>query len=400
MLPLPTVSIRNSRSTAVALVTFAAFADLVAYAVAIPVLPDLSRRLGASPTVIGLLFGSFGVTLLTVSIPSGALSDRIGRRAPLVGGLILLAVATLFFAFATTLPWLFAARLAQGAADAITWAVGFALIADLYGPNERGRMTGIVMSGTSLAIIIGPSIGGWLYEIGGIRLPFLMVAAMAALGAIGFIWIDLPDTQAEREIVPLRTVIRTPEIAACTIIVIAASSTISMVEPVLALHLSTFGIGPGRVGTLFAIGAVFSTFLHPAFGRLADRWGARRVTLSGLFALACAIVLLGHTWSFGSAVVCFIIGASSGALVITPSLSYMGEATSNAGIQSFGVAYGIYNMAWGAGLLAGPAIGGFLYERMGFGPLSFAWAPALITIAVLVGRVKSIRVTGPLQQLN
>src|SRR5204862_4891979 len=82
-----TLTVRSHRSIAVALVTFATFTDIVAYAIAIPVLPALSRKLGASPTMIGLLFASFGVTLLTVSIPMGAISDRVGRKAPIVGGL-------------------------------------------------------------------------------------------------------------------------------------------------------------------------------------------------------------------------------------------------------------------------------------------------------------------------
>src|SRR6476660_8691630 len=119
-----TTSLRRSRYVAVALVTFATFTDIVAYSIAVPVLPDLSRKLGASPTTIGLLFASFGVTLLSVSIPMGAASDRIGRKGPLVAGLAGLAAATLLFAFANSLPGLFAARLAHGAADAVAWGVG------------------------------------------------------------------------------------------------------------------------------------------------------------------------------------------------------------------------------------------------------------------------------------
>src|SRR5436853_6954283 len=111
--------LRSSRAAAVALVTFATFTDIVAYSIAVPVLPDLSRRLGASPTMIGFLFASFGVALLTFSMPMGAMSDRVGRKAPLVWGMAALASATLLFAFADTLPWLFAARLVQGAADAL-----------------------------------------------------------------------------------------------------------------------------------------------------------------------------------------------------------------------------------------------------------------------------------------
>ena len=74
------------------------FIDIVAYSIAVPVLPDLSRRLGATPTMIGLLFGSFGVTLLAVSVPMGAVSDRVGRRLPLVAGMLALAAAGALFA--------------------------------------------------------------------------------------------------------------------------------------------------------------------------------------------------------------------------------------------------------------------------------------------------------------
>src|SRR6266853_5992889 len=193
------MSLRESRAAAVALVTAACFTDIVAYSIAVPVLPDLSTRLGASPTIIGLLFGSFGVTMLLVSMPMGAVSDRIGRKGPMLAGLVALAASTLLFAYALALPALFAARLVQGAGDAITWVVGFALVAELYAPDERGRVTGIILGGTSVAYMIGPSIGGWLYELGGIRMPFLVVTGMAAVTFAGFLWLRLPDHRAARE---------------------------------------------------------------------------------------------------------------------------------------------------------------------------------------------------------
>src|SRR3954470_20943663 len=189
---------RESRAAVVALITIACFTDIVALAVAVPVLPDLGRRIGASPAMIGLLFGSFGATMLLVSMPMGAVSDRVGRRTPMLIGLSALAVSTLLFAYADRLPSLFAARLVQGAADATTWVVGFALVADLYAPEERGRVTGIILGGTSVAYMIGPSIGGWLYEIGGIRMPFVFVTGMAALTTAGFAWLRLPEHRATR----------------------------------------------------------------------------------------------------------------------------------------------------------------------------------------------------------
>ena len=87
-----------------ACITTATFTDLVAYSVSVPVLPDLATRFNASPTMVGLLFASFGVTLLILSIPMGAISDRIGRKGPMIVGLALLAISTLAFAYAQSLP--------------------------------------------------------------------------------------------------------------------------------------------------------------------------------------------------------------------------------------------------------------------------------------------------------
>ena len=384
------MSLRSSRAVAVALVTFATFTDIVAYSVAVPVLPDLSRKLGASPTMIGLLFASFGVTLLTVSIPMGAVSDRIGRKGPMVGGLLALAAATLLFAFADSLPWLFAARLVQGAADAITWVVGFALIADRYGPDERGRVSGIVMSGTSVAFMIGPTIGGWLYEAGGIRAPFLLVAGLAVVAALAFLWLDVPSERAEAAPVPLRVVLRSRPVVVCTAVVIAISATLSMQEPVIPLYLNgKLGLGPARIGLLFGCGALASAILHPIYGRLADRWGGRRMMLTGLPLVACALPLLNVAWSYPSTIAIFVVNTMTVALVITPSLAFMAEAVAGAGVGSFGVGYGLYNMAWGAGLLGGPAIAGFVYERAGFAALTLSWAPMLLLVALLLARVQS-----------
>jgi DHA1 family solute carrier family 18 vesicular amine transporter 1/2 len=385
------VALRSSRAVAVGLVTLATFTDIVAYSVAVPVLPDLSRKLGASPTTIGLLFASFGVTLLSVSIPMGAVSDRIGRKVPMVGGLLALAAATLLFAYSDGLPWLFAARLVQGAADAITWVVGFALIADRFGPDERGRVSGIVMSGTSIAFMVGPSIGGWLYEIGGIRAPFLLVSGLALFAALAFVWLDVPRPVSETEPVSVGVVLRSRPVAICTAVVVAISATLTMEEPVLPLFLNAkLGFGPARLGLLFACGAVSSAILHPLYGRLADRIGGRRMMLTGLPLVACILPLINLTWSFQSTIGFFVLNTLAVSMVITPSLTFMAEAVSSAGGGSFGVGYGLYNMAWGAGLLGGPAIAGFVYDRAGFAWLTLLWAPMLLIVSGLLARVQSV----------
>jgi MFS family permease len=122
---------------------------------------------------------------------------------------------------------------------------------------------------------------------------------------------------------------------------------------------------------------------------MADRWGARRLTLIGLVVSACVLPIVGRTWSFHSGVVLYTVQAAAIALAITPSLAYMADAASQAGIGSFGVAFGLYNFAWGVGLLGGPSLGGFLFDRMGFGRVALLWATFMLMTTLLVRGVQS-----------
>ena len=180
--------------------------------------------------------------------------------------------------------------------------------------------------------MVGPTIGGWLYEAGGIRAPFLLVAAIAAAVAVGFVWLEIPSERAETEHVPIRVVLHSRPVAICAAVVVAIAATISMLEPVLPLFLTAkLGIGPARIGLIFGSGAVASTILHPIYGRLADRWGGRRMMLTGLPLVACALPLINLTWSYPSTIGFFVLNTMAVAMVITPSLAFMAEAVSAAG---------------------------------------------------------------------
>jgi multidrug resistance protein len=372
---------------AVALVALATFSDVLAYSVAVPVLPDLSRRFGASPTTIGFLFASFGVTVLATSIPMGAVSDRLGRRGPLVAGAVVLAVATLIFAVADSLTLLFVARLAQGAADAVTWVVGFALVADLYDADERGRAMGWVMTVTTVGFMAGPTLGGWLYEHAGPRVPYVAVAALSLVAAAGFLWLTPPVHRQPTERVALRAVLRVPAVAVCAAAVVLGGGTLAMLEPVLSLFLaSDIGLSPARVGLVFGSGGVVSGLLHPLFGRVADRAGGRRLVFVGLFGMALLLPLLSGIGSFTSAVAlnaCFTLAV---AVMVTPSLAYMADAMTGAGVRSFGMAYGVYNFAWALGLLIGPAVGGAAYEHIGFRMVVWIWAAVILGATATLDR--------------
>jgi multidrug resistance protein len=331
----------NKRSAVLAVITTATFTDLVAYSVAVPILPEYAARFAAGPGTIGLLFASFGVTLLVLSVPMGAISDRTGRKLPMIAGLAVLAASTLAFAYAESLPMLFAARLLQGAADGITWIVGFAMIADLYGPEERGRAMGLAMAGSNLGVIVGPVFGGWLYELGGIRLPFLVVAGLAIADLLAFALIA-PDTRGRSTAAPVWRVLFHRPVAACAVVVIIGAGTLAMLEPVIPLEFERrLALGPAAIGTLFGIAAVASTSMHPLYGRLSDRWGGRRLMMTGLVVSALLLPALTLVSDMRSAIITMVPLYMVFSMIVTPSLAYMATASSAAGFESYGVVYGV-----------------------------------------------------------
>src|SRR5205814_1584481 len=145
-------------------------------------------------------------------------------------------------------------------------------------------------------------------------------------------------------------------------------------------------INPARIGLVFGMAAVAAAMLHPLYGRLADRLGARRLTMAGLVVSGCALPLVGRVTSFESAIPIFVVETAALNLMIAPSLAYMGEATSAAGLGSFGVAYGLYNVAWGVGLLGGPALGGLLLDTIGLQRLALWWGPTVLILTALIAR--------------
>jgi DHA1 family solute carrier family 18 vesicular amine transporter 1/2 len=272
----------------------------------------------------------------------------------------------------------------------VTWAVGFALIADLYGPEDRGRVMGYVMSGTSVAVVFGPSLGGWLYEAGGIWLPFAAVSLVSLFCAVGFLLIR-PEVAARVASRPsIWSVVRVPPVAVCCALVALVGGTIAMLEPVLPLFFSTrLGFGPADIGWLFGGAAVASALMPFLSGPMTDRWGGRRLTPMGLLAAAAWLPMMAAATSFRTALALMIVQWLLLSVVVTPSLAYMADVTAFAGGDSYGLGYGLYNTAWAVGILCGPALGGFLFERLGFGELLIAWSLTVIIATLLLTRVIS-----------
>lgn len=136
----------------------------------------------ATPTLIGLAVGAYGLTQAALQIPFGAVSDRIGRVPVILFGLALFAAGSIFAAQSDSIYGVIAGRLLQGA-GAIS-ATLTALLADATREEIRTRTMAVlgIAIGSSflLALIIGPVIAA----ASGVRMLFWLAAVLAAVAAL------------------------------------------------------------------------------------------------------------------------------------------------------------------------------------------------------------------------
>ena len=115
----------------------------------------------------------------------GYLGDKFpSRRAPFILGLILVFLSTLLFAFATDLWTLLTARILEGFSTAIVSTVGYTLLTEVVGLEHLGKATGYTSMALSFGLLLGPVLGGVLYEYCGYFQVYLPVFGLIAMEII------------------------------------------------------------------------------------------------------------------------------------------------------------------------------------------------------------------------
>ena len=137
---------------------------------------------GVTPTLVGLAIGIYGLTQALLQIPLGLLSDRIGRKPVILGGLAVFALGSAIAAISTTIEGVVIGRAIQGS-GAIAGAT-LALLADLTRETVRTRVMAIVGVtigvSFSVAMVLGPLVNEWI----GVPGIFWLTAVLAGIAAL------------------------------------------------------------------------------------------------------------------------------------------------------------------------------------------------------------------------
>nr|WP_269851165.1 MFS transporter [Methanosarcina horonobensis] len=128
----------------------------------LPAIPSLAETWGVSLSVINLILVCFFVTYGFFLLFYGPISDRLGRRRPLLFGLAVYIVASLLCAFASSASVLIGLRILQAAGAAASSSISMAITKDIFSGQERERILAYIAVIMALAPMLAPVIGGWV----------------------------------------------------------------------------------------------------------------------------------------------------------------------------------------------------------------------------------------------
>jgi multidrug resistance protein len=280
--------------------TIAIFAVGVDSYIVAAVLPAIAADLNEPIAAVGLLASAYNLPTAIFAPIFGPFSDRRGRRAAMLLGLTIFAIAAGACVVAPTLPLLLLARVINGVGAAIILPASFAYAADLPSPTERARAMGIAVSAFPLANLIGLPIGALVAGLWGWQASFGFVLAVA-IAAI-FLIRRLPEAPlkpaAEQTgyLDAYRTVLgdrRALGILSVTFIWFAASMG-------LFIYLGEFfhrgfGLSTTQAGLAYLVVGLVGVVASRLSSRFLQVVGARRTVLIGIAMLVVCTFLLPFT---------------------------------------------------------------------------------------------------------
>jgi MFS family permease len=344
------------------LVSSIIFVDALLFTALTPLVPAYAEEFDLSKTGAGLLVGAYGAGALFGGIPGGLAAARFGPKKAVVGGLLLLSVASFAFATADTPAALGAARFVQGIASTGTWAGALAWLSVTTPRDRRGEVIGTAFGAAIFGAILGPVFGG-LAKLAGVGLAFVAVGALT----LAFAGLASLARSARAEAVSfagLTRALRDERFLGGLWLNMLPATLFGLLIVLTPLALDEAGWSTFAIAGVFFAAGLVEVVLNPLLGRYTDRVGRLLPIRAGL--TASVVVALALAASSSAALVAVLVCAASisfGSLY-TPGMSLTSHRAETVGLAQ-GLAFGVMNTAWALGEVAGPSLGGALADSAG-----------------------------------
>jgi MFS transporter, DHA1 family, tetracycline resistance protein len=364
------------------------FVNLIGFGIIIPLLPFYAQTFGASPLVIGLLFGVFSICQFAAAPLLGELSDRYGRRPLLIFSLAGTVVSFIMLALAQSLSMLFLARIVDGLSGG-NISTARAYVADVTEPKDRSRAYGLIGAAFGLGFILGPALSGLLASISYTAPIWAAAALTAAATAVAWLW--LPETVHRARAgtgMPLFTlleVLRRRALVRILAIDFVYWFANAIFQTTFALFAAIrFGFDAKETGYFFsAFGMLGAVVQGGVIRPVARRLGDRGTFVLGLICAATGLLLVTSAHSvvaFAVTLVPVALGIGFGHPTVASLVSRAARGDEQGKVQ--GAASAVESL----GRTIGPVWGNASLQHLGeASPYLFAAAFLMITAALAVG---------------
>lgn len=147
-------------------------------------IPPIGQEFSSSALHLSWIVTSYLLASAALLLPLGRLADIIGRKKIYVIGIFLFAICTFLCSLAHSINQLIIFRALQGAASAMIFATGMAILTSVYSPQKRGKALGVTIAGTYLGLSLGPVLGGVMTHQIGWRSIFYFTFALSLYAGI------------------------------------------------------------------------------------------------------------------------------------------------------------------------------------------------------------------------
>jgi len=348
----------------------------------------LTGVLGAGMVAVGVIEGIAEATASIVKVFSGALSDRLPRRKPVViAGYALAALSKPLFPLAASVPLVLFARFIDRIGKGIRGAPRDALIADVTPPAVRGAAYGLRQAMDTVGAVLGPlSAAGLMLLFADDIRRVLWIAVLPAFAAVLVLvlWVREPARQPAPAAAPRAARFAGLERLGARYWLVVALGAVLMLarfsEAFLVLRAQQIGVALAAVPlVMVAMNVVYTAVAYPA-GLAADRGYRRALLVGGLAALIAADLVIGAFGSIAGLGVGIVLWGTHMGLTQGLLSTLVADA---APPDLRGTAFGVFNLVSGGALLAASVLAGWLWSAYG-APAPF-YAGAAFCVVAFVG---------------
>lgn len=347
----------------------------------------LTAGLGASMLVVGLVEGVAEATAAVTKVFSGFLSDRTGRRKPMIlAGYLLGALSKPLFPLAGAPGMVLAARFADRVGKGLRGAPRDALVADVAPEAIRGRAYGVRQALDTAGAFIGPALAILLMAlfVNDMRMVFWFAVIPAVLAvlcvAIGVEDRVVDGAKAARPPIRFKDLRRLPR-GFWSIVALGIAFTLARFsEAFLILRATAAGLPLALApSVLILMNVVYALGAYPA-GVWSDRARPKTLLLWGLAALIAADLML----AFAANLAIVFAGIALWGVHMALTQGLLAKLVAQEAPDDLrGSAFGVFSLAAGVAMLGASAIAGFLWEASGSSATFLAGAAFALTSVIL-----------------